>query len=82
MWTSDAVEMGLGPNERTPTSDESMTLNIVEDQPLEEKEKEEGEEIRVSPITTTSDVDDYPDGGLAAWCVVLGVSPPSISPSF
>jgi len=69
--------MDLGPIERTPTSDGSVMLKFVEDRPVEEKE-----EIEVSSALPTPDVDDYPDGGLAAWCIVLGVSPSTISSSF
>ena len=49
----------------------AMTLSIPEDGSLGGKE----DETEVSPVIFTSDVDDYPDGGLAAWSVVLGVSP-------
>lgn len=51
---------------------------IVEGQLLDEK----AELDQVSPVISTSDADDYPDGGLAAWCVVVGVSPLSVSSSF
>ena len=71
--------MDLGPSERTPTSDGSVTLKYVEDRPLDEKDEEI---IEASPIFCTPDLDDYPDGGLAAWSVVLGVSPPTILLSF
>lgn len=37
--------------------------------------KDEGEEFKLGPIVVLSPTDDYPDGGLAAWCVVLGVIP-------
>jgi len=68
--------MDLEPSERTPTSDGSMMLKFVEGRSLEEKE-----EIEVSSALPTPDVDDYPDGGLAAWCIVLGVSPSAMSSS-
>ena len=68
----------MGSIGRIPSSDESVTLNIVEDGSLEGK-GEDG--AGVGPVTSTADVDDYPDGGLAAWSVVLGVSPLTISPS-
>lgn len=71
------VGMDSGASELTPTSDGSVMSKFVEDRPLEEKE-----ETGTSPVLTTSDVDDYPDGGLAAWSIVLGVSPPIISLSF
>jgi len=49
-----------------------MTLDIPESRPSEKKE----DETAASSVDPESDVaGDYPDGGLAAWCVVLGVSP-------
>ena len=71
--------MDSGASELTPTSDGSVMLKFVEDRPLEEKKDEE---IGGSPVLTTPDVDEYPDGGLAAWSVVLGVRPPTTSLSF
>jgi len=67
-------------SELTPTSDGSMVLKFVENELSEGKE--EDEEIGVSPVLTTPEVDDYPDGGLAAWSIVLGVSPLTIPSSF
>ena len=78
MLTSNTVATGSGLNASTPTSDGSLTLNIVEGRPLDEK----AESDEASPVISTSDADDYPDGGLAAWCVVVGVSPLSVSSSF
>ena len=71
----NTTELGLDQNERSLTSDESVTFG---GEPSEEKEGE----IGVSSAIPTFNVDDYPDGGLAAWCVVLGVSQFSISSSF
>jgi len=71
--TLNTAEIGLESNERVLTSDESMTLDALESRPSETKEDKE---IEVSSVVSTpgaSDI-DYPDGGLAAWCVVLGVS--------
>ena len=68
--------MDLGASELTPTSDGSVILKFAEDRPVEEKE--EDEETGTSPVLATPDVDDYPDGGLAAWSIVLGVSPSTI----
>lgn len=69
--------MGLKLGERVPTYDGSVTLDAVDDQTLEEKVEDEG--IEIGPVLPTPDGDDYPDGGLAAWCVVLGVSSLAIS---
>jgi len=80
MSTLGTVGLGSRTSELTPASDGPMMLKVVEDRLSEEKER--GEEIEVSPVLTTSDVDDYPDGGLAAWSIVLGVSPSTISSSF
>ena len=49
------------------------TLDIVAFSPGETKN--EDEEFKLGPIVVISPTDDYPDGGLAAWCVVLGVIP-------
>jgi len=72
--TLNTAEVDLESNERVLASDESMTLDAPESRPSETKE---GKEIETSPVTVStpgaSDI-DYPDGGLAAWCVVLGVS--------
>ena len=61
----------LESKERVLTPGESTTSNIWEDR-LSEKKEDEG--IVASPVDPASDVGDYPDGGFAAWCVVLGVS--------
>jgi len=70
MPTSNTDETGLGSDGRIPNSDESVTLNVVEDEPLGGKE----DQTKLGSVTSTLDVDDYPDGGLAAWSVVFGVS--------
>jgi len=80
MSTPGNVGIDSRTSELTPTSDGSMVLKFVEDQLSEGKEEEE--EIGVSPVLTTPEVDDYPDGGLAAWSIVLGVSPSTIPSSF
>ena len=49
------------------------TLDITVFSPGETKN--EDEESKLGPIVVISAADDYPDGGLAAWCVVLGVIP-------
>lgn len=67
--TPNTDESDLASDGRIPNSDESMTLNIVEDGPLGGKE----DETEVGTII--SNADDFPDGGLSAWSVVLGVSP-------
>jgi len=54
-----------------PTLDGSTVLNTSEVQP---SEKKECEETVVGPVAPTQGGDDYPDGGVTAWCVVLGVS--------
>ena len=67
----DSVEMDGLESQKQSTS----TLNILEDSPPKDKE------AKISPIVARSiQVDDYPDGGLAAWCIVLGVGPPQPSP--
>ena len=60
-------------------SDGSVTLGgTTEDGPSEGKEGE----IEAGPVTSEFDADDYPDGGLAAWSVVLGVNLLTIPSSF
>ena len=74
MLSSSTVEMGSELSDRASTgltSDDSTTLNTPGVRP---SEKEECEETVASPVAPTPDGDDYPDGGFAAWCVVLGVS--------
>jgi len=67
--------MDLESNDRVPTglpSEESTAFNSPVDRL---SEKKEDEETVASPVTTpTPGADDFPDGGLVAWCVVVGVS--------
>jgi len=73
MLSSSTVEMGSESSTRISTglaSDDSAVLNISRVRP---SEKQEYEEPVVSPVAPTPSVDDYPDGGFTAWCVVLGV---------
>jgi len=70
MSTPNTDETDSASDGGIPKSDESVTLNIIEDEPLGGKEDE---------TKVTYDADDYPDGGLAAWSVVLGVSASSDS---
>ena len=78
--TPNTLETDLESSERVWTPGESTTIHTLEDRSLEKKE--EGEEIEPSPTIPTSDADDYPDGGFAAWLVVMGVSRLSISSIF
>ena len=55
------------------------SLNIIAISPGETKD--EDEEFKLGPIVVIPPTEEYPDGGLAAWCVVLGVRP-SIFPCF
>lgn len=75
MPAPNTIEMNPDSNEHRLTPAESATMKIPEDRPLEEKE----EDVEVCPEITTNPMDDCPDGGLAAWCVVLGVSESTIS---
>ena len=49
------------------------TLDIIAISPGDAKD--EDEEFKLGPIVVISPTDGCPDGGLAAWCVVLGVIP-------
>jgi len=74
MLSSSTVEMGSELSDRGLaglTSDGSTTLNAPGVLP---SEKRGYEETVASPVALTPGGDDCPDGGLAAWCVVLGVS--------
>lgn len=68
----DDTETDLEPKGLIITPGESTTLNILGSEWSERKEDEK-ESSLASP---TSDACDFPDGGFAAWCVVLGVSQP------
>lgn len=71
----DAIEMG-GLESQKQLQISTSTLDTLEDPPPKDKE------VKISPIVVTLiQADDYPDGGLAAWCIVLGVGPPQPSPS-
>lgn len=64
------IEMGdLGSKKRSPAFGSSTVDIIVE------ITKDEDGEAKIIPIVLASrhGVDDYPDGGLAAWSVVVGV---------
>lgn len=52
---------------------ESSTVDILVGLPP--KTKSEDTEAKVISIVLAPHVDDYPDGGLAAWSVVFGVRP-------
>ena len=75
MLRSSTVEMDSESNDRALTrltSHESTALNTSEDRPSEKKEDEE--ETVASPVAPAPGPGDFPDGGFAAWCVVVGVS--------
>ncbi|KAF9783217.1 MFS general substrate transporter [Thelephora terrestris] len=67
--STQTLEVGPESNERRWTSDGSVTVNVSEEQPSEKKEEED---VEASPTIPTPPVDDFPDGGLAAWSVVFG----------
>jgi hypothetical protein len=54
---------------------EASTADIIVDLSRQTKSEDGDEEAKIIPIVPTSHVDDYPDGGLVAWLVVLGVRP-------
>lgn len=77
--TQTTLEAGSVSNSRRWTSDGSVTVNVPDDQPSEKKEEED---VEASPTIPAPPVDDFPDGGLAAWSVVFGVSKLTVSSSF
>jgi len=74
----NTVEMDLELTEQVLIFDKPMSLDILENWPSGEKEDEK---IEASPVVTAPDAVDYPDGGLAAWCVAFGVGQLTISSS-
>lgn len=73
MTTPNRVETGSDSHERRLTPTKSLSVKISEDRPLEK-------DVEESPVTPTDIVDDFPEGGTAGWCVVLGVSKLTVSP--
>lgn len=64
------LNMGdLGSEKRTLAFGDSTVDILVEDA------KSEVPEVKIIPVVLVSHADDYPDGGLAAWSVVVGVGP-------
>ncbi|KAF9781198.1 MFS general substrate transporter [Thelephora terrestris] len=63
------VEMGDPVSEKRVLAFGNSTVDI-----LVGNAKSEDAEVKVIPIVLTSHVDDYPDGGLAAWSVVVGAT--------
>lgn len=59
----------LGSEKRTLAFGDSTVDILVEDA------KSEVPEVKIIPVVLVSHADDYPDGGLAAWSVVVGVGP-------
>ena len=59
----------LGSEKRTLAFGGSTVDILVEDA------KSEVPEVKIIPVVLVSHADDYPDGGLAAWSVVVGVGP-------
>lgn len=64
------AETDVESNNKVQTFDSSATLHNLGNR-LSEKRDEEAKAGSISP---TLDPDGFPDGGLAAWLVVLGVS--------
>lgn len=77
--TPSTVEMDLGPNEQLSTTAGSIKSNLLDDRP---SEKKDGEEIEARPAVPPPSAGDFPDGGPAAWCVVVGVSHLTVSRPF
>jgi len=72
MPTLNAVKMDGSELKKQPWTSETSKPFVIVD--LLSGIKNKDEETKAAP-----QVDEYPDGGLAAWCIVLGVSPPTIS---
>ena len=61
--TLSPVETDVESNHQVQISDESATLGSLE-----------GEKTKGGPASPALDTDGFPDGGLVAWLVLLGVS--------
>jgi hypothetical protein len=48
-----------------------VTVNLSEDLSLEKKQEVD---VKSSPDAPAFPMDDFPDGGLAAWSIIFGVS--------
>lgn len=67
----NTIEIGPGSSEWGPTPTESITVKFPESRL---PEKKAGGDVETGLATIANTVDDYPDGGLAAWSVVLGAT--------
>jgi len=79
MSTFKTFEMDMKPRGRT-LAPISLILDTTVDWPLEAKKDAETKDGPVVAVVTSL-VDEYPDGGFAAWSVVFGVSALGISSS-
>lgn len=70
MSTQNTVEVIPDSKEWRLTLAEPVTVKFSENRPLERKKEQDVETGQIVIVTT---MDEYPDGGLAAWSVVLGV---------
>lgn len=68
--TLSPVETDLESSHQVQISDEATTLHSLESQLSEKKD----EKTEAGPVSPAPVADDFPDGGLVAWLVVLGVS--------
>ena len=68
--TLSPVEAEVDSSHQVQVSSESAALHSLESQRSETRD----EKTKASPLSPALDEDDFPDGGLAAWLVVLGVS--------
>lgn len=67
------VENNLQVDDAT-VHDELMDHDIDSKSQVSEKREVTESETEVPPSYSQAELDDYPDGGLRAWLVVLGVS--------
>ena len=68
--TLSPTETDVESNHQVQTSDESATLHSLESRLPERID----EKTKAGPVSPALDTDGFPDGGLVAWLVVLGVS--------
>ena len=66
----NTIEIGPDSSERGLAPTKFVTVKFPESRPPEEKE---GDDVESGLTIIANTTDDYPDGGLAAWSVVLGV---------
>ena len=56
------------------SKDRPLTCLTTAESMAASEKKDDEETVVASPVAPTPGAGDFPDGGFAAWCVVVGVS--------